>query len=378
MPIGVLLIGAAGATASTLVGGAVAMAEGLVKEEYGYTSLPQFDPIGLIGTSEIIWSGWDQHSESAYDAIQRHGLINKDLQGAMRSRLHNVRILPGIFTSSDFLVDRENETATPFSNGEMISQVRGDIVDFRNRNGLDRCIVVNLSNPSNSESSLESTSGRIYAAAAISEGCDFIEFTPSHTITLELLNDATRKHVQVAGRDGSTGQTLLKVVLGHMFNARNMEITSWYSTNLLGNHDGYVLRDASYSKWKMEDKHDALSPYVTENTQHEVRIEYVKDRGDDKEAIDSIHLQGWLGSSHSLDLHWRGSDSFLAAPLILDLIRLVEIGPRMIGYCPGLQRQLGVFFKRPFEREQQSWSDRLAELYDFYCSAGRRSFAPET
>ncbi len=371
MPIGVLLIGAAGATASTLVAGSVAMASWIVEEEYGYTSLPHFANQQLVGTSDMVWGGWDLRRESAIDVVRRHGLMDNATIDSISSRLEDIDILPGILTDSDFSVNREGSKSTPLSEIEMVEQIGEDIELFRKVHGVERCVVVNLSNPSNFRSTANLPSGKIYATAAVDHGCDFVEFTPSPSITEELIKTALDRGVQVAGRDGSTGQTLLKVVLGNLFKMRNFEITSWYSTNLLGNHDGLVLSDADYAKWKMEDKQDALSPYATESTQHEVRIEFIRDRGDDKEAIDSIHLSGWLNSKHSLDLHWRGSDSFLAAPLILDLIRLVEVGPSLDQFKPGLQVQLGVFFKRPLQRESSTWDARLTELTNFYCTSDR-------
>jgi len=42
------------------------------------------------------------------------------------------------------------------------------------------------------------------------------------------------RNVPVAGRDGKTGQTYLKVVLASAFKARSLFVDGWYSMNILG------------------------------------------------------------------------------------------------------------------------------------------------
>jgi len=42
------------------------------------------------------------------------------------------------------------------------------------------------------------------------------------------------RNVPVAGRDGKTVQTYLKVVLTSAFKARSLFVDGWYSMNILG------------------------------------------------------------------------------------------------------------------------------------------------
>ena len=55
-----------------------------------------------------------------------------------------------------------------------------------------------------------------------------------------------------------------------------------------------------------------------------VSIEYIRSLGDWKTAWDHIHFRGFLGTPMTLQLTWQGCDSLLAAPLVLDLVRLTE------------------------------------------------------
>ncbi len=67
--------------------------------------------------------------------------------------------------------------------------------------------------------------------------------------------------------------------------------------------------------------------------------------GDWKTAWDHIHFQGFLGTKMTLQFTWQGCDSLLAAPLGIDLARLVDAEKRRGGR--GLMRHLASFFKGP-------------------------------
>src|SRR5207245_10812590 len=56
-----------------------------------------------------------------------------------------------------------------------------------------------------------------------------------------------------------------------------------------------------------------------------VRIDYVPTCGDWKTAWNLVQFEGFLGTPMSLQFTWQGSDSALAAPLVLDLVRLVDL-----------------------------------------------------
>jgi len=55
-----------------------------------------------------------------------------------------------------------------------------------------------------------------------------------------------------------------------------------------------------------------------------VSIEYIQSMGDWKTAWDHIHFKGFLGTPMVMQFTWQGCDSILAAPLVIDLVRLTE------------------------------------------------------
>ena len=131
---------------------------------------------------------------------------------------------------------------------------------------------------------------------------------------------------------------------------RQLKVDGWYSTNILGNNDGLVLNDPASNKTKVQSKLSVLENilgYPIPN--HQVHIHYYPPRGDAKEAWDNIDLDGFLGEKMQLKVNFLCKDSILAAPLVIDLVRLMDVAQR----CGerGIQRQFSLFFKAPYHRE---------------------------
>ena len=204
----------------------------------------------------------------------------------------------------------------------------------------------------------------LYAWAALDLGLPYVNFTPSlgasFPAALELARE--RKTV-VAGKDGKTGETLLKTVLAPMFAHRNMQILSWVGHNIFGNRDGLVLDDPRNKESKIRTKDQVISSIVGYKPQTHVSIEYIESLDDWKTAWDHIHFRGFLNVKMSMQFTWQGCDSILAAPLVLDLVRLALFAHRQ-GET-GVLRHLACFFKNPMDVAEhdffQQW--QMLELY---------------
>jgi myo-inositol-1-phosphate synthase len=94
---------------------------------------------------------------------------------------------------------------------------------------------------------------------------------------------------------------------------------------MLGNRDGENLSDPLHREAKLKSKDDALRSLLGDSHVHtKVGIDYVPSLRDWKTAWDYIHFEGFLGARMSLQFTWQGSDSALAAPLVIDLARLAD------------------------------------------------------
>ncbi|HEX3852776.1 MAG TPA: inositol-3-phosphate synthase, partial [Polyangiaceae bacterium] len=65
-----------------------------------------------------------------------------------------------------------------------------------------------------------------------------------------------------------------------------------------------------------------------------------------KEAWDNIDLVGFAGIPMQMKINFLCQDSALAAPLVIDLVRLLDVAKRRGE--KGIQRQLSLFFKSPY------------------------------
>jgi myo-inositol-1-phosphate synthase len=191
------------------------------------------------------------------------------------------------------------------------------------------------------------TPSMTYAWLALSNGIPYLNFTSNVSAELPALCAlARRTRTPFCGKDGKTGQTLLKTALAPMLALRGLRVRGWISANYLGNADGENLSHPEHAVEKLRNKLGVLDDilgYPVEN--HIVDIRYYGPRGDFKESWDNIDFTGFGGVPMQLKVNLLGGDSVLAAPLAIDAARLLDRAARAGGIGP--QEQLSLFFKHP-------------------------------
>nr|WP_206441762.1 inositol-3-phosphate synthase [Streptomyces boncukensis] len=340
------MIGARGSVATTTIAGAAALAAGLhnptgmVTETapFANAALPPLDTF-VIGGHDTVPCPLPKRAETLAEA----GVLPHGLPTAVRAELAaaDAEIRPG----------GPSGPHDPRPEDEAVEALARDLTDFTRRRGLARTVVVNVAStepaparPLTAEDPLPASSR--YAAAALRAGCPYVNFTPSTGLRHPRLAEAARTAaVPHAGQDGKTGQTLLRSVLAPMFAQRALAVRAWSGTNLLGGGDGAALADPAAAAAKNAGKARVLADTLGEAPDGEVHIDDVPALGDWKTAWDHIAFDGFLGSRMVLQTIWQGCDSALAAPLVLDLARLLarahEAG--LTGPVDGL----GFYFKDP-------------------------------
>ena len=195
---------------------------------------------------------------------------------------------------------------------------------------------------------------QIYAYAALQSDVPVANGSPNLMLDLPCMIElAEARGVPIAGRDFKTGQTLMKTILAPGLRARMLGIRGWYSTNILGNRDGYVLDDPANFRTKEVSKLGVLEsilepeehPDLYGDLDHVVRINYYRPRGDDKEGWDNIDIFGWLGYPMQIKVDFLCRDSILAAPIALDLALFLDLAHRH--GAAGVQDWLGFYLKAP-------------------------------
>jgi len=276
---------------------------------------------------------------------------------------------------------------------QAVERLRDDIAAFAAAEKLSHVVVVNVASTeppparpipldfSELEPLLDDAAAcplpasSLYFLAAAAAGASYVNFTPSTGGTPRCLEEvALARGIAQAGCDGKTGETLLKSVLAPLFAARNLEVMSWVGHNIFGNMDGRVLDDPRNKSAKVRSKDHLLAAILGYPPQTHVSIEFIESLGDWKTAWDHVHFRGFLGTPMTLQFTWQGCDSILAAPLVLDLVRLVELAWR--GGERGTLPWLACFFKSPLGVAEQSFAAQVALLHDWVTQQGRRSSPP--
>ncbi len=373
--IGIWFIGAMGGIGATVAVGLAALQRGLARENGLVSGLPRFAGLNLAPWSAFTIGGHEiRETTFAAEAGKlqtQSGVFSAALLEAVGPELaafdKNVR--PGTLINVGHTIESLAGGAALRQRGERpaaaIARISQDLKEFRASQGLKHVIVVyiasteppagpdlrNLTWPAlkqrlDSDEQSPVPASTIYAVSAMLCGCDFVNFTPSIGSDLPALDELARaQNVLHAGRDGKTGETLLKSVLAPMFAARNLNVMSWVGHNIFGNMDGKVLDDPINKANKVRSKDHLLTEILGYRPTTLVSIEYIEDMADWKTAWDHIHFRGFLDTQMTLQFTWQGCDSLLAAPLVLDLVRFTEREHRR-GKA-GVMQHLGSFFKSP-------------------------------
>jgi myo-inositol-1-phosphate synthase len=310
----------------------------------------------------LVFGGWDPAYKNAYEAAQQHRVLPPERLQAVREKLEAISAWPAVVAKAKA---EHGRLTTAVGHRAEVLVIQRNVEEFKKLNDVEQVVIVNLASTepyldeqevhrtlAAFEKGLDENDPRInpamrYFYAANLLGAPYCNFTPSLTNVPALREHAEKLGNPFAGMDGKTGQTLLKTALAPMFRVRRLHIDGWYSTNILGNNDGRVLAEPESNKTKVLSKAsvlDSIVGYPVEN--HQVHIHYYKPRGDSKEAWDNIDLVGFAGIPMQMKINFLCQDSALAAPLVIDLVRLLELAKRQGE--KGIQRQLSLFFKSPY------------------------------
>ncbi|CAM5391860.1 inositol-3-phosphate synthase [Streptomyces fumanus] len=355
---GVWLIGARGSVATTVVAGAAAVTAGLHPPTGMVTEAPQFASSGLPPLAALVFGGHDTVDcplPKRAETLAAGGVLPPGLPSAVHAELAAAEreVRPGGPLPGD---TRTTE--------ELITAFAADIRDFTRRTGVARTVVVNVASTEPLATGRDLPPSSLYAAAALRAGCPYVNFTPSTGLHHpSLAAEADASGLPYAGRDGKTGQTLLRSVLGPMFAQRALSVRAWSGTNLLGGGDGAALADPAAAAAKNAGKERVLADTLGAPVEGEVHIDDVPSLGDFKTAWDHVAFDGFLGSRMILQTIWQGCDSALAAPLVLDLARLTARAHER--GCSGPLRELGFYFKDPVGDGPSGLGEQYAELMAF-------------
>lgn len=361
--LGVAIVGLGGAVATTAVAGVEVIKRG--SNRLDGLPLADVNVAGLVDYRDMVFGGWDLNGADLASAAGGHRVLSEAQLAETGEALSAIAPWPAVGSGAFCRgVDGVNKHEAA-GHRAAVEAIAADLRRFREKSGADNIVMINLASTERTpvdeealhtldafERALDRNDPSIgpamlYAYAAIESGVAYGNFTPSLAADAPALKEFARKrNVPVAGKDGKTGQTMMKTVLAPALRARALHVDGWFSTNILGNRDGEALRDPDSLKSKLDTKGSVLDSILGYHVEdHLVDIRYYRPRGDDKEAWDNIDISGFLGHRMQIKVNFLCKDSVLAAPLALEIARVLDLAhQRGDG---GVQEQLSVFFKAP-------------------------------
>jgi myo-inositol-1-phosphate synthase len=389
--VGLWLVGACGGVGTTTTLGLAALSRGIVDSTSLVTALPLFEPLHLDGAAQFVVGGHEIRGagfrQTVRELQKRSNIFEPALVDACLADLERweanirpgtlVNCGPAIARLADRPDMRQSDTAR-----ESIERIQADLRTFQDTNKLEQVVVINASSteapfetgevheslarltPALDRRQSPLPASSLYAWAALDLGLPFINFTPSLGASVPALYElAQERRAVMGGKDGKTGETLMKSVLAPMFALRNWQILSWVGHNIFGNRDGQVLDDPNNKTSKIRAKEQVVSQIVGYKPQTLVSIEYVESLDDWKTAWNHIHFKGFLGTKMTLQFTWQGCDSILAGPLVFDLARLALFAQRR-GEV-GVLRHLACFFKNPMDVREHNFFKQFTMLEEY-------------
>jgi myo-inositol-1-phosphate synthase len=377
MKVGVWLVGARGSVATTVVVGAAAVKRGLSAAVGCVTELPVFASCAMPGIEDLVFGGHDIMTTPLAKRAERLAE-----GGAIPARILNA-VLDDVVAA-----DAEIRPGAACADADPATLV-ADIAGFRERHSLDLVVVVNVASTEPPvvprreheslaalEYALASSSGAsgscllppssLYAYAAFRARCPYVDFTPSTGARLPALDQLARSvNLPYAGRDAKTGETLVKSALAPMFAQRALRVRSWSGINLLGGGDGATLADPAAAASKLAAKGRVLEEALPNEVTQVIHIDEVADMGEWKTAWDHVTFEGFLGVRMAFQFTWQGCDSALAAPLVIDLARLMAHAHTR-GHS-GPVAPLAFFFKDPAGEAVHGLAEQFAALIQWAC-----------
>ncbi len=389
--LGVMCIGLGAVTTTTIIG-VLMSRKGLSKpigsfacdgimrlgsgSEKIYKDVKNIIPIADL--NDIVFGAWDIYEDDAYEAAVKANVLKSCDIEPVKDELKAIRPYKALFDKSYATnIDGPNVKSGD-TRWDLTQQVREDIRRFKEENNCERVVVIWIASTEKYIPRDDAAHGSVaafeaamkaddvervapsmcYAYAAMREGCPFVMGAPNLCIDIPAMWElADECKVPITGKDFKSGQTMMKTVLAPAFFTRQLGVTGWFSTNILGNRDGVVLDAPENFETKRRSKMSAVEnildsdiyPDLYSDIYHKVRINYYPPRGDEKESWDNIDIFGWMGYPMTIKVNFLCRDSILAAPLVLDLILFSDVAFRANEY--GIQEFMSFYCKAPMHKD---------------------------
>jgi len=387
----VWLIGAYGIVSTTAMVGGKNLENGWIATTGLVSELPYFDGLSKFAPLEFEFGGHEiRKVGSAYDAalehLQLNGHFDRNLLDSVKDDLKRIKAATGTAINCGSGIQELGEIKTLEDEGLSLREITDTLEKDMRKFADDRTVVINVASTepliekheeyhdtlNGFETLIDEdrkeyiSASMIYAYSALKLGLPYANFTPSTGSSIPALMELAEKNAPHAGKDGKTGETLVKTTLAPMFLYRNLHVIGWMSYNILGDYDGKVLAHRDNKESKIESKDKVLEMTLGYSPFSITEIDFFPSLLDNKTAFDFIHFEGFLGTKMKYYFIWDAIDAIVAAPLILDIARFLLFAKKK--GLKGVVKELGFFFKSPMNSKVVNTHEQFRELIDWFSS----------
>eukprot|EP00903_Cladosiphon_okamuranus_P009565 g9107.t1 len=321
----------------------------------------------LADANHAAIGGWDIRPTPLGEALYNARILDFDLVRQVREEMDSLRLLPGVW-DPDFIGESQHESATHVtgdgdSQQSRLEHLRRDIREFREGEGVTGHVTViwsaSVERPSEREfqepselldaiasDDKEVSPSMLYAAAAVLEGCSFVNGGSQNTMCPALFKLAEENRCYMLGTDFKAGQTKFKTAAVEYIRSLGMCPKVIASSNHLGNNDMLNLTTKKTLSAKMRVKSNIFAPWE-EDINHEVRVMYTPLMGDEKRDIVEYTSFGFMNCAHTMLTYTRAMDSALCVPLMIDAAVWCDYFAREGTPQDRVARALAYLFKVP-------------------------------
>jgi len=316
------------------------------------------DFVPLASLDDLVFGAWDIYEDNCFESAVKAGVLDRNLLDAVRPQIEKIKPWRAVF-SQEYVKRLQGPNVKSGKNKmELAEQVMDDIEQFRKQHNVAQMVMVWCGSTeaymkagaahaslAAFEKALQANDpsvapSMVYAYAALSKRIPFANGAPNLTVDIPALTElAQEKRVPICGKDFKTGQTLMKTVLAPGLKSRMLGL------EVLDDPDSFKTKEESKLSVLDQILQPNLYPDLYRDFTHKVRIHYYPPRGDNKEGWDNIDIYGWLGYPMQIKINFLCRDSILAAPIVLDLVLLLDLAQRC--GMRGIQEWLSFYFKSP-------------------------------
>ncbi|CAI6100239.1 unnamed protein product [Clonostachys chloroleuca] len=324
-------------------------------------NIPFHQILPMVHPNDLVIGGWDISKLNLAEAMDRSKVLEPGLKALVQKEMASYVPLPSIYYP-DFIAANQEDRADNLIQGSKASlahveHLRKDIREFKEKNGLDKVIVMWTANTERYADIIEGVNdtadnllksieqgheevspSTVFAVACILENTPFINGSPQNTFVPGAIELAEKHNAYIGGDDFKSGQTKMKSALVDFLISAGIKLTSIASYNHLGNNDGKNLSSHKQFRSKEISKSNVVDDMVEanhvlykkgEHPDHCVVIKYMPAVADNKRALDEYYAEIFLGGHQTISLFNICEDSLLASPLIIDLVVIAEMMTRI-------------------------------------------------